>query len=61
MPDVAGLPWPEGDPGGLRAAASSLSKAASGLRTTGSRFVGIARGVNVWSGQASTAYFSGVT
>ncbi|HEV2754965.1 MAG TPA: Vps62-related protein [Actinomycetota bacterium] len=59
-PDVAGLPWPEGDPGGLRSASSRLARAASGLRATGSRFGGAARSAPSWNGVAATAYAGGV-
>lgn len=59
-PDVAGLPWPEGDPGALRGAARSVSALGSELESFSSS-VAAFRSPAGWSGAAATAYSSAVT
>lgn len=60
-PDVAGLPWPKGEPGELRAAASKMGRIGSQLRSDGARMVATAGSVSGWRGQAASAYAAGVS
>lgn len=59
-PSVAGLAWPKGDLGPLRAAARRCGAVASSLRDTGGRLVGAAQAPDNWKGQASSAYGTAV-
>jgi hypothetical protein len=51
-----GLPWPEGDPGGLRAAARELHAAAAGMRDVASAVGAAGAGATGWHGVAATAF-----
>jgi hypothetical protein len=53
---VAGLPWPEGDAGGLAQAAGQTASAADSLRSSGARLAGAAGGAGGWEGQAAAAF-----
>jgi hypothetical protein len=53
-PDVEGLPWPEGEPGALNAAAGQLTGVAGQLSAAGGP-LGRAAGLGGWSGGASLA------
>lgn len=53
--DVAGLPWPEGDPDGLRAAATRANATATSLRTAGGRLTR-ASAHTYWTGPAADAF-----
>jgi len=53
-PDVEGLPWPEGEPGALTAAAGKLRAIAGRLSAAGSPLAAAA-GLGGWSGEASIA------
>jgi hypothetical protein len=53
-PDVEGLPWPEGEPGALTAAAGKLRGIAGKLSAAGGP-LGRAAGIGGWSGEASIA------
>lgn len=53
-PDVEGLPWPEGEPGALAAAAGQLRGVAGKLAAAGEP-LGRAAGIGGWSGGASIA------
>jgi type VII secretion system ESX-1 substrate len=54
--DLQGLPWPEGEPGPLRAAASRLRGIAGGFDGTGSTLGGATAAG--WSGMAQASYTS---
>jgi uncharacterized protein YukE len=51
-----GLPWPEGDPGGLRAAARQLHAAAGGMRDVAAGVSAAASGAAGWHGRAASAF-----
>ena len=57
---VAGLPWPEGDPEGLAAAAGKLGSVAHGLRGVGTKLGGATSGAANWHGQAAGAFRAAV-
>ena len=53
---AAGLPWPEGDPGSLSSAASTVGSGADSLRTAATRLKGEAGAAADWRGQAAAAF-----
>lgn len=57
-PDVAGLPWPEGDPGALKDAAGNARDLAAAVRQAGSRLSKAARPGDDWKGQAASSFVS---
>jgi uncharacterized protein YukE len=56
----AGLPWPEGDPGSLSSAASTVGSGADSLRTAATRLKGEAGGAAGWQGEAAIAFRAAV-
>lgn len=57
--DLEGLPWPEGEPGPLRAAAGRLRGLAGGFEGVGARLAGAV--APTWSGIAATSYSGTLT
>src|SRR5687767_4164771 len=57
---AAGLPWPEGDPGSLSSAASTVGSGADSLRTAATRLEGEAGGAAGWQGEAAIAFRAAV-
>jgi len=58
---AAGLPWPDGDPGGLRAAARQLGAGASALRSHAGTLGFTAAGLSDWRGLGSGGFQQAVT
>jgi uncharacterized protein YukE len=56
----AGLPWPEGDPGSLSSAASTVGSGADSLRTAATRLQAEAGAAAGWQGEAAVAFRSAV-
>ncbi len=56
----AGLPWPEGDPGSLSSAASTVGSGADSLRTAATRLKGEAGAAEGWQGEAAVAFRAAV-
>lgn len=56
----AGLPWPEGDPGSLSSAASTVGSGADSLRTAATRLKGEAGAAAGWQGEAAIAFRAAV-
>jgi uncharacterized protein YukE len=52
----AGLPWPEGDPGSLASAASTVGSGADSLRTAATRLKAEAGAADGWQGEAAVAF-----
>jgi hypothetical protein len=57
----AGLPWPEGDPGALSNAASTVGSGADALRTAASRLQSEAGAAAAWQGEAAVAFRAAVS
>jgi uncharacterized protein YukE len=56
----AGLPWPEGDPGSLSNAASTVGSGADSLRTAASGLKSEAAAAGGWRGEAAVAFRAAV-
>ena len=59
-PDVAGLPWPKGDPGDLKDAASRAKDVADAVRTAGRRLAKAPPSGEDWKGEAASSFLSAV-
>ena len=56
----AGLPWPEGDPGSLSSAASTVGSGADSLRSAATQLKGQASAAEGWQGEAAVAFRAAV-
>ncbi|MDP8975930.1 MAG: hypothetical protein M3N28_06130 [Actinomycetota bacterium] len=59
-PDVAGLPWPEGDPGALKGAAANSRDVAAAVRQAGQRLSEVTPSGGDWKGQAASSFLGAV-
>ncbi|MDP8975922.1 MAG: hypothetical protein M3N28_06090 [Actinomycetota bacterium] len=60
-PDVAGLPWPEGDPDDLKDAASKARGVATAVRQAGQRLSKAAPPGEDWKGNAASSFLGAVS